>query len=179
MKLTNEQINKLNLLTEQGVYDCCLVQQRFAFKLFHNNISPLGDIALLRTPTKVGPLILQDALVAAIELPNCNMFGGVCFARLYAAQLGSCLSALTSKSCVIDESCIFVEDKQTSLSMINQIKDSILIHFIFPLVEGNTEKMFGTFEFNEENIKDFEITLVESFKQLTKNIFIESRRDNF
>ena len=179
MKLTPEHIDQTRLLTADGIYDCCLVQQRFAYKLFNNSVSSMGDVVLFSAPTKIGPLALNDAIIVAAELPNATMFGGVCFARLYAAQFGSILSSLLDLKCTVDESCLFVNDKQASLTMINQVKDSVLINFVFPLLEGNTEEAFYTFKLNEEQRSDFENSAIHSFNQLVRSVFIETRRDNF
>lgn len=179
MKLTKEQIDITNLLTQDGIYDCCLVQQRFAYKLFNNSVSSLGDAILFYAPTKIGPLFFQNAMVVAAELPNTSMFGGTCFARLYAAQVGSILAVMLNKDCTVDESCIFIDGEQTSLSMINQVKDSVIIHLIFPLEEGNTQEAFRCVELDEEKKLGFEISVIESFRQLTRSIYIETRRDNF
>lgn len=179
MKLTTEQMQATNLLTPEGYYDCCLIQQRFAYKLFRNNASSMGDVIMFDAHTKIGPLSFADAIVIAVELPATTIFGGVCFARLYAAQLGSVLSALLNVECTVDESCIFIDDKQASVSMINQVKESVLINFIFPLQEDNTEEAFYTLKMDCEQKTNFEISVIESFKQLTRSIFIETRRDNF
>lgn len=179
MRLAPDHIQKTNLLTEDGLYDCCLAQQRFAYKLFHNSVSSSGDVVLFNAPTKIGPLVFKNALIVVAELPNTEVFGGACFARLYAAQIGSMLTAMTNKECVIDESCVFVDEKQASLSMINQVKDSIMLHLIFPLEEGNTDKTFHLLDLDPEKMLDLEISIVESFRQLTRSIFIETRRDNF
>ena len=179
MKLSQEQIDETRLLTEEGVYDCCLVQQRFAYKLFRNSVSSLGDVVLFYAPTKIGPLVLEHALVVAAELPNTSMFGGVCFARLYAAQIGSVITSMTNHDCVADESCLFIDGKQASLSMINQVKDSTIIHLILPLKEGNTQESFYTLQLDEEKTLGLEISIIEAFRQLTRSIYIETRRDNF
>lgn len=175
MNLNNEQIE--SLLNEQGFYDCKLVQQRFALKILGESVSPLGDALCFEAPVLIGPLALQRALVLAIELPSTDLFGGVCFQRLYATMLGSLLSTIGGKNCFVDESCIFAEDTQASLSMLNKIKDSIVFHIVFPMETDREE--FCKLDLRGQQLEEFKFNAIESFKHLTKSIFIETRRDAF
>jgi Na+-transporting NADH:ubiquinone oxidoreductase subunit NqrA len=179
MIVTPEQLSQTSILTQEGVYDCCLIQQRFSYKLFGNSVSSLGDVITFRAPINIGPLFFENSIVIAAELPNASMFAGTCFARLYAAQLGSILSSMINEEYTVDESCIFSGEAQASLSMINQVKDSVLLHIVFPLKEGNTKETFSCLKLDEEKLLGFEISAVEAFRQLTRSIFIETRRDNF
>lgn len=175
MILNNEQIEPL--LNEQGFYDCKLVQQRFALKILGESVSPLGDVLCFEAPVLIGPLAIQRALIFAIELPSTDLFGGVCFQRLYATMLGSLLSVINGKNCFVDESCIFAEDIQASLSMLNQIKDSIVFHIVFPMETDREE--FCKLDLRGQQLEEFKFNAIESFKHLTKSIFIETRRDAF
>lgn len=175
MILSSEQIQPL--LNDQGLYDCKLVQQRFALKLLGENVSPLGDILCFESPVLIGPLVLQKALVLAVELPSTDLFGGVCFQRLYATMLGSLLSTIGGKNCFVDESCIFAENLQASLSMLNKIKDSVVFHIVFPIDTDREE--FCKLDLKDQLLEDFKFNAIESFKHLTKSIFIETRRDTF
>ena len=175
MILNNEQIEPL--LNEQGFYDCKLVQQRFALKILGESVSPLGDVLCFEAPVLIGPLAIQRALVLAVELPSTDLFGGVCFQRLYATMLGSLLSTIGGKNCFVDESCIFAEDTQASLSMLNKIKDSIVFHIVFPMETDREE--FCKLDLRGHELEEFKFNAIESFKHLTKSIFIETRRDAF
>lgn len=176
MILTKEQLANEHMLIDNEIYDYRLTQQRFAYKLFRDNVSPHGDIICFKSPSKIGALILEDSLVLAAELPNTNIFGGTCFLRLYSAQLGSLLNVITGKEAYVDESSIFVDDKQASLTMINQVKDSVVFHIIFP-IETNQE-IFHKFSLVDNDLDAFQINAIESFKHATKSIFLETRRDN-
>jgi hypothetical protein len=176
MILTKDQLVKEQMLTEDGIYDYRLTQQRFSYKLFKNNVSPYGDIICFKSPSIIGSLGLKDSFVVAGELPNTNIFGGACFLRLYATQLGSLLSMITNKESYVDESSIFIENKQASLSMINQVKDSIVFHIVFPI--DTDQDVFYKFSLIDNDLNAFETNVIESFKHLTKSIFVETRRDN-
>lgn len=175
MILNEEQIQPL--LNEQGLYDCKLVQQRFALKILGEGVSPLGDVLCFESPVLIGPLAIQRALVLAVELPNTDLFGGVCFQRLYATMLGSLLSITAGKNCFVDESCIFADGIQASLSMLNKIKDSVVFHIVLPMETDREE--FCKLDLEGQQLEEFKFNAVESFKHLTKSIFIETRRDAF
>ena len=176
MILSDEQTSFLK--DSEQCYDCKLLQQRFALKLFGAEaVSPLGNLLCFVSPTAIGSIQINKALMLAVELPNVDIFGGVCFLRLYSAQLGSILSSLLSKECFVDESCVFIENKQASIAMINKVKDSVLFHIIFAL-DSNIEQL-NNLELNEQQLNQFQTGAVESFQQLTRSIFVETRRDNF
>jgi hypothetical protein len=174
MILNDNQIRQF--LNDKGLYDCRLVQQRFAFKLFGEDVSPHGDILSFISPTVIGPLVIEKSLVLAVELPGVNMFGGACFQRLFLNQLGSFISVTTNKQCFVDENSIFVDGKQVSLSILNPIKDSIVFHIIFA-IELSIDKI-NCLSFDKKQLEEFQQNAVDSFHYLTKSIFIETRRDN-
>lgn len=178
MILTPEHIKPF--VDEEGVYDCNLILHQFAFKLLGPEVSPLGNIFYFKTPLRLGPLNIEEGIVLAGELPNVNMFGAVCFQRLYATQLGSLLSVLTGKDFYVEDSCLFSDDMQYSISILNRVKDSVVFHMIFPYVMFDTLKRFGTLGMVDSNlISEFVHNAIESFKYLTQSIFVETRRDDF
>ena len=176
MILTDEQITYLT--DEKGIYDCKLVTQQFAYKILRDQVSPLGDIFCFNAPTIIGPLRITNALVIAGELPNTNMFGAVCFQRLYATQLGSLLSVITGKECYVDDSCIFADGLQASLTILNKIKDSAVFHVVFPVAMSEHRSRFFQLELGQHDA-DFKHNAIESFKHLTRSICVETCRDNF
>jgi hypothetical protein len=108
------------------------------------------------------------------------MFGGVCFQRLYASQLGTLYSLMIGMDCYIEDSCIFTaEGIQSSICILNQVKDSVIFNTIFPIEIANKEVVFSKFQLEDEKKEEFITTAIESFKYLTKSIFVETRRDSF
>jgi hypothetical protein len=175
MILNEQQI--LAISDEEQIYQCGLINRRFAHLFFGEDISPFGNIIVFESKARIGPLYLKKALIIGGELPNTSMFGGVCFQRLYTTQLGSLLSVITGKDCFVDESCIFVDGVQASLSVTNKIKDSVVFHIIFPI---DTElEEFSKLSLKEEDMKAFKTNSIEAFKHLTKSVFLETQRDNF
>ena len=177
MILTQQQLQEIT--DEEGVYDCRLITQQFAYKILKEDVSPLGNIICFNAPTRVGPLGIEEALVLAAEIPNVDSFGSVCFQRLYSAQLGSLLSILTSNNYYVDESCLFCDDLQSSLVISNKIKHSGVFNIIFPVIMYNNNSRFGMLDLDTALLEDFKHNAIESFKYLTKSIFIETSRDNF
>jgi hypothetical protein len=169
----NEQ--QLKQITNNGVYECLFTKQRFGIALFEEP-SPLGSLICFESPVKIGVLSLPDCFVICGELPNVNIFGGVCFQRLYSAQLGSILQQICGLECYVDQNCLFTNEKQCSLTIVNTIKDSAMFHIIFPKVvdiEG-----FQPLELTKEQMEIFQQHCLNSFDQLKKSVFLETRRDN-
>lgn len=174
--ILNEQQIKL-ITSQEGIYGCGLVKHRFAHLFFGEDISPLGNIVVFESKAEFGQLLLEKALIVSGELPYTSMFGGVCFQRLYATQLGSLLSVIAGKDCFVDESCIFTNGEQACLSVTNQVKDSILFNMIFPIETSIDE--FSKLILDNKQMEAFKLNCIESFKHLIKSIFLESQRDNF
>lgn len=172
--ILNEQ--QTNQLTKNSPYDCELIKHQWAYSILREQTSPLGSILAFQTPLQMGTLALEKVLVITGELPNTNGFGGVSFLRLFSAQVGSLLSDILQKSCHVNESSIFVEQEQASITVTNRIKDSFLFHVIFSV--GKSENLYDI-NLSEENMKRFQEQIVDSFHFLTKSIFLETQRDNF
>lgn len=169
----------IEILREDGVYDCSLLKQLFSYKILKEKVSPLGNLICFVSPTIVGPLFFESALVLAVELPKTDTFGGACFQRLFASQIGTLISMYTKRDCWLDQNCLFIEDKQVSITMLNQIKHSLVFNTIIPL--KHSIQGVNIFELNllTKEMAEFKENLVASFKYLTENIFIETCRDNF
>lgn len=175
MILTEQQIQAIT--NQEGIYHCSLIKHRFAHLFFGEDISPFGNIVVFESKAEIGQLPLEKALIVSGELPTTSMFGGVCFQRLYATQLGSLLSVIAGKDCFVDESCIFADGVQACLSVTNKIKDSVLFNMIFPIETSINE--FSKLVLDDEKMEAFKTNCIESFKHLTKSIFIETQRDDF
>ena len=122
-------------------------------------------------------MFLKKALVLAAEIPNINMFGGVCFQRLYSATLGTLLSVVTGKDHYVDEGCIFSGDKQLSVVILNRVKESVLFHILIPL-ETEHEGL-QALEVDDKKLKEIQENAIASFHHLLSSTYIESQRDNF
>jgi hypothetical protein len=175
MILNTEQITSI---TNEGSYECIFSKQRFSL-LFSEDPSPIGSIIVFESPLTIGPVHFDKSVVICGELPNTNIFGGVCFQRLFSAQLGSMLSDLLGEPCYIKENCLFVDEKQTSITIVNQVKSSAMFHVFLPL-SINLEGEHGLYELKltEEQITQFKQHCVDCFHFFTKSLFLETQRDN-
>jgi hypothetical protein len=171
-------ITDTTFVGEDQVYKCELIKQRSSYYFFGDKSSPTGNIVIFEAPTSIGTLGIDKALIVAGELPNSNMFGGICFQRLYSAQVGSIFAETFGVECYVDGSNIIVGDKQASICLTNRVKDSVLFHNIF-LINSDIENLYHLSSFSEEKIKEFKEKVIGSFYHLTHSIFIESQRDNF
>lgn len=175
MILTNEQINAIT--NENGLYEWSFVNRRFSHLFFNENISPIGNIIAFEAKAELGPVHFNKALILCGEIINTSMFGGVCFQRLYSTQLGSLLSVITGKRCIVDASTIIANEIQATIAITNRVNDSVVFHIVFPIETSN--KDFDELNLSEKDMTDFKINAVESFKHLTKSIFVETQYDNF
>jgi len=176
MILSNEDSKVL--LNEHEVYDWVLTKRRWSHLFLGNDASPYGNILSFVAPLIVGEKKLSKVLVFAADLPNVAMFGGVCFQRLFTAQIGSILCELIGKSCYVDESIVFIEKRQSSISVANHVKNSTLFHNIFSLCPHNSDLLYSI-SLEEDKLKQFQEKAIGAFHYLTKSIFLESQRDNF
>ncbi len=170
-----------SILNEDKLYNCCLLTQQFAFKFFDKNTSPLGNIVAFTTPTEVGNIRIEQALVFAAELQNVTPFALACFQRLYTLQLGTLLTNFTGNDYFMDESCLFIKDKQVNLTLLNTVKTSGIFHLIFPIVMYQTDysKILHLIELDCEKATEFVTEGINCFNFLLNNIFISNCRDNF
>ena len=174
MILSNEQV--IQLFGEKE-YSCAFNQKRFSYLLFREQMSSHGDIITFQNKIKIGSLEFEKGLVFCMELPNTNMFGGVCFQRLFSTMLGSLLSELIEKNVSINEGCIFIDEKQSSINVINTIKTSAVIHLIFP--QSTNSENFFVFDLDKNVSELFQTRAIEGFYQLSRSIFLQTQHDNF
>lgn len=177
MILNEEQTEQF--LNGQQAYQCDLIRRRFAFELLQQNVSALGDVLIFEGPLKVGALELKNCLTICGELPNTNVFGGVCFQRLFSAQIGTSIAELLNTTCSVNENALFIDDKQTSLTIMNRLKDAFLFHIIIPL-NNNKNDQLNTLVIKEKEKKEqLKLTIEQGFYFLTKSLFFETQRDTF
>ena len=162
---------------EHRIYECILAKQKFAHALLKEQMFPLGNVISFNEATKIGPLMLNKALVFCAELLNTNTFGAACFQRLYSAQLGSILSEICKKDFYISENCIFLEEKQCTITTVNKVKDDAVFHIIFP-IETNHEELH-LLDLTEEDLKQFQTSAIDCFYDLLRSVFLETQSDNF
>lgn len=173
MILTTEQIS--NLLDENGFYKCQLITRQLGYDIFGDDVSPLGNILCFEAPIVIGEIKLSRALVLTAQVSNVNSFGGICFQRLYCAQLGSLLCSSLEKEGYVKESSIYMEDHLASITITNQIKNAFVFKVIFSLEDSQPVLKL---DFSPEKLEEFKRDAVASFEHLNKSIFLQTQRDN-
>lgn len=161
-------------LNEANAYTGNLIKKRWSYHILKDNTSPIGNIIAFESPIQLGLLELTKALVLAIEIPNCNVFGSICFTRLYCAQLGSLLTEFFDLECFVDGNCHILNNKQCSLSFTSVVSEAALINIIISLCPNNQDILVPV-----DVGDDFKQKAIDSFHFLTRSIFIETQRDNF
>lgn len=174
MILTDKQLQIL--LDEDQAYKCTLHNKRFSHYFFNDSIKSLGNAIGFEAPVHVGPLKFNKAFVIVYELPGRDLYTGVCMLRLYCAQLGSIITGLSNLETTLDESCIFINDKQATVTLISSVKESVISHIIFPL-ETDLEN-FHSLDLTEDRMTSFKLQAIDSFEHLTWSIFKETQRDH-
>ena len=174
-----EQNQLAQILREDGIYECSLIKQLFSYKILSDKVSPLGNIFCFEAPTLIGPLFFESTLIIAGELPKTDAFGGACFQRLLASQLGTFISNYVQQDCWLDQNCLFIEDRQVSLTLLNQIKNSVVFNTILPIKHSVQGVNFFELQLSSEQILEFKQNIIGSFHYLTETLFIETCRDNF
>ena len=178
MILTDDVLkNFCDVVNNKSVYQCFLTKYKFGHALFKDKMSPLGNVITFTSPANIGPLGLNKALVVCGEIYNESLFGGVCFQRLFSAQIGSILTSLLKQDSYIDEGSIFIKDKQASITLINKLKEATGFHIIFSL-DPDFERLYDLSTLSAEQVIQLQNSIIESFHYITKSIFIETQRDN-
>lgn len=143
MNITREQLKEV---TGFDIYEGSILKNRFAYKFFKKEINREGNIVAF-----VAPMIVEDNLIDLedsinkdyiysdsainflIEIPDIDLFGGVCFQRLYNAQLGSllCVKYLEKEGYVKGDDMMVIQDgapKKASVSIAAEKNGAVLIH---------------------------------------------------
>lgn len=128
-------------------YDGSILHERFAYKFLKKEVSREGNIIAFIAPMEVTVNLvdLEDsinkdyiysdsAINFLIEIPDCSLFGGVCFQRLFNAQLGSllCTKYLQKEGYVKGDDMMIIDEsgnqKKASVSIAAHTDNTVLIH---------------------------------------------------
>jgi len=112
------------MVIEQGVYDGKLIHERFAYKFFRKNVSPVGNIVAFRAPMYVKEELIdledtltddyihsQDAINFCWEIPSLCPLGAVSFQRLFNTAIANILSGVIKKGIIVDGDDLLVQDE--------------------------------------------------------------------
>ncbi len=142
------------ILENIDVYDGSYLRKRFAYDHFLDKTQPIGNIIAFRSPIKVevtnlvdkdkilnDDVILSDeAINFCMEIPNNNLFGGICFQRIFNSCVGNLLASNFLKCDVeIDGPNIIIHKEReeegiirtkgiASVTDVNLVDGAVLIH---------------------------------------------------
>jgi hypothetical protein len=174
MVLNTEQTKQL--LNEETTYDCKFAKFRFGYEFFQQETSSFGSILCFEFPTQLGKFKFQNAINICIELPNYSSLATICFERLFLTQIGSILSNTLQTDCFVNENTLFIDEKQLCVTLIKDFNNSALLHITIPTV--TKYKQFSKIDKVDSATKNKIMEdIVNSFRFLTKSIFLESQRN--
>lgn len=191
------------MIIEQKIYDGSLLQDRFAYTFFNKKVLPIGNIVAFRAPMKVEEAFMvdredlinkdfiysEDAINFCIEIPNTDLFGGVCFQRLFNSHLATYLADEILKAPVeVDGDDIMVHKPFTqrgkdqtkgkaSVSIAKQVNNAVLIHTGINIKAGDRAPDFAfSTNMTDEQAKEFMETGIHMFYTLVHDVFVATTK---
>jgi hypothetical protein len=194
MIITREQLKNV---TGCDYYDGSVIHERFAYKFFKKQTQRVGNIVAFVAPMEVTDNLIdledsinkdfiysESAINLIMEIPNIDLFGGVCFQRLYNAQLGSLLCGkYIDKEGFVDGDDIKIlekegdEPKKASVSIAAQVNNAILIHTGININAGDRAPSFAySTNLTEEKAKEFMEECCNMFYSMAHDIFVATAK---
>ena len=171
-----------------------ILHNRFAYRFFKKGVSRTGNIVAFIAPMDVQADLIdledkinddyiysEKAINFLIEIPDIDLFGGICFQRLFNTYLGSALTEKLGINVHVDGDDIMVasEDgvKKASVSIAAQKDGAVLIHTGINIVAGPKAPHFAY----STNMTTFEATefieqAIVAFYEITSDIFVASTK---
>lgn len=190
-------INREQLKEVSGSDYYCgeILHNRFAYRFYRKNVNMAGDIVAFIAPMEVTANLidLEDAISndyiysdsamnLLIEIPNIDLFAGVCFQRLFNAQLGSLLcTKYLDQEGYVDGDDIMVKDgeeyKKASVSIASKKNDAVLIHVGINIEAGAKAPSFAySTHLSEERANEFMNEAITMFRAMITDIHIATTK---
>jgi hypothetical protein len=190
------------MIIHQDIYDGSLIHSRFAYKFFKEKVNPRGNIVAFVAPMKVeaehmvdledvmnNDFIYSDkAINFCYELPLTNLFGGVCFQRLFTSYVANALVKYGFPNIQIEGDDIFIIKEfkkdnlimtqgKASVSIVCERNGAILGHIGINIHAGDKAPNFAfSTELSDEQSTEFMADIVNSFTNLVSDIFIATTK---
>jgi len=190
-------INRQQLKEASGSDYYCgkIIHELFGYKFLKKSVTATGDIISFLAPMLVNDNLidLEDsinkdyiysdmAMNFIMEIPKVDLFGGICFQRLFNAQLGSllCSDYIDHPGYVDGDDIMIVvgeEHKKCSVSIAAHKNDCVLIHTGINIQAGPKAPSFA-YSTNLDEIKALEFMQKAEniFQNMTMDIHIASRK---
>jgi hypothetical protein len=191
-------INRETLKEVSGAnyYDGSILHNRFAYKFLKKQVSRTGDIVSFVAPMEVTANLIDfedsinkdyiysdSAINFLIEIPSVDLFGGICFQRLFNAQLGTllCSEKFCNTDGYVDGDDIMLHDgkdfKKASVSIAAEKSGAVLIHVGINIKAGSKAPDFAySTNLTEEKVTELQNEAVNMFHNLVQDIFIASSK---
>lgn len=183
-------------------YDGNLIHKRFAYRYFKKRTLPIGNIVAFRAPMRVeveGMIDLEDVLAGdyiysddAInfcwEIPGLQSYGAVCFQRLFNTQIANILSQIINKNIEVDGDDLIVhaehnqhgiiqQQGKVSVSITHTVGDAAIGHTGINILAGRKAPAFAfSSELTDEQAQEFMQNVIETFYQMSDDIFIATTK---
>lgn len=191
------------MIIKQEIYDGKILQDRFAYTIFKDKIARLGNIVAFRAPMKVEAEFMvdkedlinsdfiysDDAINFCIEIPSIDLFGGVCFQRLFNSHIATILADQYLKAPVeVDGDDIIVHREhnqggivqpkgKASVSIAKQVNNAVLIHTGINITAGKKAPAFAfSTNLTDEQAQEFMKKGCETFYNLAHDVFVATSK---
>lgn len=191
------------MIIKQKIYDGEILQDRFAYTFFKDRVTRIGNIVAFRSPMKVEAdfmvdredlinndfIYSDDAINFCIEIPEIDLFGGVCFQRLFNSHVATLLADQYLKAPVeVDGDDLIVHREHTqggvtqtkgkaSVSIAKQVNNAVLIHTGINIKAGKQAPAFAfSTELTDEQAEEFMKRVCEVFYTLAHDIFVSTSK---
>ena len=193
MIITREQLKEV---FGEDLYGGVEIHDRFAYKFFKKDVSPLGNIISFVSPMTVegdNLIDLEDSLNKdyiysdlamnfIMEIPNKDIWGGVLFQRLLNAQVGSllCEKYLKTEGYVDGDDIMVVsgvEPKKASVSIAAEKNGAVLIHLGININAGSKAPQFAfSTNLSEEKALEFMKDVESIFYSILSDVFVATTK---
>ena len=190
------------ILTDIEVYDGKLLHSRFAYTVYRKDVLSIGNIIAFRAPMNVevdGMIDLedvlsqdfiysQDAINFCWEIPSIDIFGAICFQRLFNQQIGNILADIIDKTVLLDGDDIMVQAEHTgggilqtsgkaSVSITCLRNGAALGHTGINVTAGKKAPAFAfSTNMTNEQCNTFMTKVMEKFYEMVDDIFVASTK---
>lgn len=192
MIINREQLKEV---TGSDYYCGRAIHDRFAYKFFKKEVSPLGNIVSFIAPMEVTDNLIdledslnkdfiysESAMNFIMEIPNKDIWGGVLFQRLLNAQVGSLLCEKYLKTeGYVDGDDIMVkwgdEHKKASVSIAAEKNGAVLIHLGININAGTRAPQFAfSTNLSEHQALEFMTDVEGIFYSILKDVFVATTK---
>lgn len=187
--------DQLKEVTGSDYYCGKAIHDRFAYKFYKKDVSPLGNIVSFIAPMEVTDNLIdledslnkdfiysESAMNFIMEIPNQNIWGGVLFQRLLNAQVGSllCEKYLKAEGYVDGDDIMIKEGqryKKASVSIAAEKNGAVLIHLGINIDAGTRAPDFAySTNLSDDQAYEFIADVEGIFHSIIQDVFVATTK---